>query len=57
MVPPGNWALISTPGMTSSPRVSPAATASGKPSTVSWSVRAMAVRPPALAWRTTSAGR
>src|SRR5450830_1386857 len=48
--------LISTPGTTRMPRRSPAASASGRPSTVSWSVTATAVRPRAFASSTSSAG-
>ncbi len=49
-------ALISTPGMTSSPNSSPAATAWASPSMVSWSVKARAARPLSLARRTRSRG-
>ena len=48
--------LISTPGTTSTPRRSPAAIASGRPSTVSWSVTAIAVRPFAAASSTSWVG-
>ncbi len=56
MEPPGCRALISTPGMTSTPSLAPAATASASPSMVSWSVSATAFRPLSLASRTRSVG-
>ena len=53
---PSSSLEISTPGMTRTPIVSPAARPSARPSTLSWSVMATAPRPVSLARAASSRG-